>query len=266
MSTDSNYAELAINVDYYRTLLQLIEIHPMSNGWINWRISTDWELQQIQLENNETKKRTTLSAKEWAIVTIAFCEWFSNTPEQRLLDQEKIMRAWIVTISDIIQSTRDLIWNIKWEHLASKTFLKNSVENSAKICLARNSYNSLARYFSENPERLNDPEAIILLAYVIIILWYRFELRPYMINPWLLNVDWVTILDSMFWDFSNNNKALYVDKWYHSIWEAIKKARDDIFHRKESKKEAVSLIGRASSGVDVRKLLNEVFTQSPPLA
>lgn len=264
MSTDSSYNELANDIDYYRTLLQLIHIHPMSNGWINWRIGDVWGLRQVTLENTTNTKL--LWAKEWAIVTIAFCEWLNTTAEKRIVDQERIMQAWIITTEDIIKSTRDLIWNVKWEHLTSKPFLKNSVENAAKICLAKNSYNILGKYFVEDPERLNDPEAIILLAYVIIILWYRFELRPYMINPNLINVDWVTILDSMFWCFDNQNKALYVDHWYQSVWEAIKQSRDEIFIKKEAKKEAVSVMDRASNWIDIKLLLEWIFNRSPPSA
>ncbi len=266
MSINAGYNELASEVDYYRMLFQLIHIHPMANGWISWRIGDHWKLEEIRLDWVDKVHTKFINPKEIAILTIAFCEWNSSSPEQRLVDQDRLMWAGIVTIDDIIVSTQSLLKNIRRDHLTNPSFLQNWVENAAKIAIAKRAYDWLAQYFSDNPERLNDPESIILLAYVIAILGYRFELRPYMINPSLVSIDWVSIYDSMFSNFSDNNKQFFIDSGYHVLWEAIKLIRDEIYNKKEAKRERIDLLARMRNGLNIGDILRQIFIQSPPSA
>ncbi len=53
---------------------------------------------------------------------------------------------------------------------------------------------------------------MILLGYVIAILGYRFEFRPYMINHKLIDTNWLQIYDSMFSNFNEKSKAHYADE------------------------------------------------------
>lgn len=53
---------------------------------------------------------------------------------------------------------------------------------------------------------------MILLGYIIAILGYRFEFRPYMINHKLNDTNWIEVYDSMFSNFNEDSKAHYADK------------------------------------------------------
>ncbi len=72
---------------------------------------------------------------------------------------------------------------IRTDHLTNIKIIQNAVENAAKICIVRSAYNKLLEHLVGNPDDLNDPEYIILLGYIMAIFGYRYEFRPYMINP-----------------------------------------------------------------------------------
>lgn len=265
MSINSSYDELATDVDYYRTLFQLIHIHPLVNWWVNWRFWDAKKLQQITINWNNALTKD-LSAWEIAILAIAFCEWGTSSTEERMVHQDKLMQAWIITPEDIIRSTESLIQYARRDHLTSKAFLRNWVENAAKICIARNAYEALSNHICEDLDRLNDPEIIILLGYITAILGYRFELRPYMINPNLIHVDWVSIYDSMFSRFDEASKQKYIDAGYYALWEVFRWIRDEICTMKVAKQEANALLNRAGKATDIMNILARRSTPPPPAA
>lgn len=234
MSQNSWYDELANDVDYYRSLLQLLNIHPMINGWVSWKLWEKWKERQISILPDWKKIEKPLNAKDMAIIAIAFAEWKDES--DKLLSQADIINSWIVSEIDLIQSTLGFIKVMKSEHINNERLATNLIDNSAKICILKWAYEKIALHLSENHEVLNDSEHIILLGYIFAILGYRYELRPYMINPNLITVDWVAIYDSMFNNFSNVSRKEYIEQWYIVLWEIFRSIRNEIATKKLTKK------------------------------
>ncbi len=263
---NSSYNELANEVDLYRSLFQLISIHPTVNGWYNWKLGEKWKERQIFISPTGTQEKP-LKPKELAVIAIALSEWNEKSELERLYSQWKIMDAGIITVDDIVKTTQHLLMITRREHITSRKFLTNATENTAKITMLVWAYNKIAKHLIENHDDINDPEYMILLGYVIAILGYRFEFRPYMINHNLIDTNWVGIYDSMFSGFDENSKYQYIDKWYYSLWEMFRSIRNEIETKILIKKTKQDLL--VSSPITpelVSWLLANIFTPQSPSA
>ena len=263
---NTSYNELANEVDLYRSLFQLISIHPILNGWYNWKLGEKWNEKQILISPAGIKEKP-LKPKELAIIAIALSEWNELSEFERLYSQGKIMDAGIIAIDDIVATTQHLTTITRREHITKRKFIINATENVAKITMLLWSYNSIAKHLTENHEDINDPEYMILLGYIIAILGYRFEFRPYMINHKLNDTNWIEVYDSMFSNFNEDSKAHYADKWYHTLWEVFRSIRNEIEYKILLKKTKQDIL--SSSPITpklVSSLLANISTQLPPSA
>lgn len=263
---NSSYNDLANEVGIYRTLFQLIFIHPTVNGWYNWKLGEKWKEKEILISSVGVQEKS-LKPKELAIIAIALSEWNEISELERLSSQWKIMDAGIITVDDIINTTQHLIATTRREHITNKKFITNATENAAKITMLLWAYNRIAKHLTENHDDINDPEYMILLGYVIAILGYRFEFRPYMINHKLIDANWVEVYDSMFSNFNEQSKAHYIDEGYYVLWEMFRSIRNEIETKiliKKTKQDF--LAGYPITPELVSWLLANIFTQSPPSA
>ncbi len=263
---NSSYNELANEVDLYRSLFQLISIHPGVNGWYNWKLGEKWKEKQIFVSSTGIQEKP-LKPKELAVLAIALSEWNERSELDRLSAQSKIMDAGIITVWDIVSTTQHLVTITRREHITNKRFIANATENTAKITVLLWAYHSIAKHLIANHDDINDPEYMILLGYIIAILWYRYEFRPYMINHNLTDTNWVQVYDSMFSSFSETSKAHYADEWYYALWEVFRSIRNEIETKILIKKTKQDLL--VSSPITptlVSWLLVGIFSRSLPSA
>lgn len=248
MSVNSNFNELAEEVLYLQRLYQLLDIHPLVNGWYSWRIWSDWELQQIKLDLDGTTLAKNLSAKDIAILAIAISSGDERSDLAKIIDQERLIENEIVSLDDIIQNTKELISRMTTDHISNVTIVNNAVQNSAKIVILKKAYQKLSEYLRSHEEDLSNPEYMVLLGMVMTILGYRYEFRPYMINPNMEWIDWIEVFDWMFQDFNESSRQKYIEAWYYVAWEIFRSIRNEIFAKK----------ARKSGTIQAKRFINQM--------
>ena len=85
----------------------------------------------------------------------------------------------------------------------------------------------------------------------MVILGDRYEMRPYMINPRLKGTDWGEIYNLMFQNFNDASKEKYAEAGYFALWEIFRSIRDEIFCKKNAKKESIALLNRLKNPINI---------------
>lgn len=210
--------------NHYNKLFMNMAVAGDFTHWFNWSLGWKSRAYQVNLENWKIQK---LTPSDLAVIAISISLWDEDTAMARISHQFFLLNLGIISMDDIEDHARDMIKISRREHATTKHYLIHNTENAAKIIALRRAYEAL-----QNERiwwKLKDHEDRILLWYVVAILWWSYELRPYMIDTELSNDEsWVDFYDQLFANFSQESYNRYNDDWYGKIWIDFLDLRNDI--------------------------------------
>ncbi len=226
----NQWKKLLSETAFYHKLFQKMAIKwDFSHGY-TWSLGWRGDARQIYINSGNSKNITPI---ELGIIGIWLSLWSEESIESRIETQTYLMRLWIVNNDNIVDHAYEMIKLAKPEHMCKGHFIQNHTENAAKIVILRRAYEALD--YQRQWWQLKDSEDRIILWYVMALLWDRYKMRPYMLDPELKDESWVTIYDHLFHNFSEESRKKYETDWYADIWRSFLAVRNSIAQKKRNK-------------------------------
>lgn len=212
---------------YYQLFMNMVIHGDFSHGF-TWSLWGKNRARQISVSNTDEAKM--LTPTDLGVIAIAVSLWVEDNPEARIAHQYFLVNLWIINNDDIEDHARHMISITRREHV-KKRYLTHNVENAWKIIVLRRAYEALQQ--ARKQWKLKDIEWRIILWYVVSMLWWKYEIRPYMVDKEMSKDSWVDFLDHLFDDFSQRSFNTYNTEWFGRIWVDFLQLRNDIAIKKE---------------------------------
>lgn len=212
--------------NYYTNLFIRMVVDLDFSHWYTWKIWWKWKAKQVDFKN---WKEYILSPSDLWVIGIWLSLPNNDSAINRLSYQFFLIEQWIIDSNDLLLHSQEMLKRTKSEHL-TKVYYTHMIENAWKVIILKKAFRELQKQREE--WKLTDIEDRIILWYVVAILWWNYELRPYMIDTSLQKETWVSFYDHLFDNFSIESYNKYNQSWFGEVWVNFLEIRNDIAQKR----------------------------------
>lgn len=247
-----NWDRLENEFNHYTRLFMRMIVDWDITHWYTWRIWWKWKAKQIDLNKG---REHILSPSDLWVIAIWLSLPNNDSSLNRISYQFFLIDQWVIDHNDLLLHSQEMVRRTRTEHL-TRVYYTHMIENAWKVIILKKAFISLKKLREE--WKLTDIEDRIILWYIVAILWWNYELRPYMVDSSLQKETWISFYDHLFEDFSIDSYEKYNQSWFGEIWTNFLDIRNDI-----AKKKWEMLIRRAIPNKpvtdDVREEVHELL-------